>query len=333
MDCKKSNKYRPIRQLLYIVCMLVLSSCTWVQDDTDDCPNGFWLKLHYTYNILDVEAAPRYINDANVNIYDSEGHFVKSLYATQSELLANDYKVRIDNLPEGDYQFVVWSGLDRSAYAIIGNTQDINNFRISLINNGGVNNTLLPPLYHGYLSSVHYSDAYTVEDVELEKNTNHMNCLIASVDSTVVMDPAEYTLKLEANNGVMDAYNNIATEERTMYMPYIATQIKIEDPDYGNLNGLEYNISTLRLLADNDSRIILEKNSTGQTIFNVSFSEYISKVGYYYTNLGRELTLQEYLDRQDLYTAVFFLSEDLDQLLQLQVNTWRLRASNHLKLK
>ena len=48
------------------------SSCTWVQDDTDGCPYGFWLKLHYTYNILDVEAAPEYVKDATVYVYDAE---------------------------------------------------------------------------------------------------------------------------------------------------------------------------------------------------------------------------------------------------------------------
>jgi hypothetical protein len=55
-------------------------------------------------------------------------------------------------------------------------------------------------------------------------------------------------------------------------------------------------------------------------------------IGALYTNMGRQITAQEYLDRQDFYTIVFFLSADFEQLIQLQVNSWRLRASNHLKL-
>jgi hypothetical protein len=55
-------------------------------------------------------------------------------------------------------------------------------------------------------------------------------------------------------------------------------------------------------------------------------------IGSYYTNLGRQLTLQEYLDRQDFYHIVFFLSEDFSTLISLDVNSWRLRAKNHLKL-
>ena len=63
-----------------------------------------------------------------------------------------------------------------------------------------------------------------------------------------------------------------------------------------------------------------------------SLPEYVGQMGTLYTNLGRPLTVQEYLDRQDFYTLVFFVTGDLEQLLQLQVNSWRLRAFNHIKL-
>jgi hypothetical protein len=55
-------------------------------------------------------------------------------------------------------------------------------------------------------------------------------------------------------------------------------------------------------------------------------------IGALYTNMGRQISVQEYLDRQDFYTIVFFLSADMEQLIQLQVNSWRLRANHHLKL-
>ena len=85
-------------------------------------------------------------------------------------------------------------------------------------------------------------------------------------------------------------------------------------------------------MSDSDSRIVLHRKSTGQDVFNISFPEYVGMIGSLYTNLGRQIPVQEYLDRQDFYTIVFFLSGDMEQLLQLQVNSWRLRANNHLKL-
>lgn len=333
MDCKRPDKRGALKQLLaLLICAVSALSCTWVQDDTDDCPYGFWLKLHYAYNILDVDAAIKYIMDAYIYIYDADGNYVKRIYATQEQLAASDYRVRVDGLTEGDYHFVVWSGMGSSHYAVTGDTQAISDFRLSLVTNGGSTDTMLSSLYHGILTGVHYDDAYAQHDVELTKNTNQLACVVVPVTEENVLSTEEYTMKVVSANGVMDAHNRLVADTETTYNAFAEESVTINDADYGELHGLKYGISTLRLMADRDSRIVFEKKSTGQTLLNVSLPEYIGMIGSLYTNLGRPLTVQEYLDRQDFYTIVFYLSADLDQLLQLQVNSWRLRAVNHLKL-
>ena len=307
-------------------------SCSWVKDDIDDCPFGFWLKLHYTYNILDVEAAPKYLMDAYVYVYDAGGNYIKRIYVTRDELTANDCRVRIEGLPEGDYQFLVWSGMGNSQYAVSGDTKTIDDFRLSLVGAGGNFASELPPLYHGYLKAVHYDDSYAQYDVELMKNTNQMAFLVVTVSDDVVMNPDDYTLAVIADNGTMDAYNSIVPTAYTIYEPFVRDSVVIDDSDYGKLHGLQFSIMTLRLMAKSNSRVILKNEKTAQTIFNISFAEYIGMIGAFYTNIGRQIPLQEYLDRQDFYTIVFYLSGDLDQLIQLQVNSWRLRVNNHLKL-
>jgi hypothetical protein len=333
MDCKRPYEYRSLKLLLFFVCLLTVTSCSWVPDDEDECPYGFWLRVHYTYNILDVEAAHRYVNDVIVYVYDKDGNYVTRIYAPHSELATNGYKIRIKGLPEGDYQFVVLSGATQAQYQISGDIQSLRAFRLSLAGSGLVSAAELPALFHGYLPTVHYGLAYAVHDVELTKNTNQLNCLIVSVDRNVTLDPADYAMKFVADNGVINAFNELATTDLTVYEPYSGGALEIDDPDYGTLHGLEYNISTLRLLEDRVCRVVLENKSTGQVIFNISFPEYMGIIGSFYTNLGRQLSVQEYLDRQDFYTVVFFLSDDLEQLIQLQVNSWRLRAYNHLKLE
>jgi len=321
-----------LKHLLAIVCILAMTSCTWVKDDIDDCPYGFWLRLHYTYNILDVEAAQKYVEDAYVYVYDADGNYVKRIYATKNDLAANDYRVRVEGLPEGDYQFVVWSGMGNNQYAVAGDTQTMGDFRLSLVGAGARFAGVLPSLYHGYLATVHYDDSYAVYDVELMKNTNQLSCLIVSVSNQEVLDANDYTMKVVAANGTMDVHNRLASKDVTTYEPFEQGSVTVDDPDYGELHGIKFDIMTLRLMSNSDSRLILEKKSTGQTLFNISFPEYIGMIGSLYTAIGRPLTVQEYLDRQDFYTIVFFLSGDLDQLIQLQVNSWRLRAFNHLKL-
>lgn len=310
---------------------MAMVSCTWVKDDTDDCPYGFWLKLHYTYNILDVDAAPEYVKDAYVYVYDTDGNFVKRIHATQSDLKANDYCVRVEGLAVGDYQFVVWSGIESNQYSLEGETQSKDDFRLSLIGNGSTYSEELPAIYYGSLTGVHYDDSYAVHSVDMMKDTNKLACLIVSVDDDGI-SADDYSLKIVSANGVLDAYNSIATDDVTTYEPYISQEVTFNDSDYGELHGAEYGISTLRLMENYDCRVIFEKKETGEEIFNISLPEFVGMIGSLYTNLGRQLTVQEYLDRQDFYTIVFYLSGGFEQLIQLRVNSWRVRAYNNLKL-
>ena len=104
MDCKRPHQYRALKLLLAVVGFLALTSCTWVKDENDDCPYGFWLQLRYSYNMLDVDAAPKYVTDAHVYIYDADGNYVKRIYVTQDVLKAKNYRVQVDGLPEGEFR-------------------------------------------------------------------------------------------------------------------------------------------------------------------------------------------------------------------------------------
>jgi len=333
MDCKRPHQYRALRQLLFLaVSLLPLSSCKWVKDDLEGCNFGFWLQLRYSYNILDVDAAPNFVKDAYIDIYDAGGVFVKHMDVSGEYLKDNDYKVQIEDLEEGDYQFVVWSGISDKQYVVSDESEFMEDFRVSLAGTGASSSSALPALFYGSLPVVHYDESYAVHEVNLMKDTNQLACLVVSVDDSAEIKPGDFTLKVTAVNSVMDAGNKIVTTKSTEYTPFSEEPITLEDQEYGELHGAAFNLSTLRLMADGKSRIILERKDGGQTVFNISFSDYIGMIGALYTNLGRPLSVQEYLDRQDFYTVVFFLSEDMTHLVQLQVNSWRLRAYNHLKL-
>ena len=332
MDSKRPHKYCALKQLCSILCILFLTSCTWVKDDNDDCPDGFWLNLHYTYNILDVEAAPEYVKEVSVYIYDSIGNYVSRLDVPQTVLAANNHKVRIEGLQEGDYRFVVWSGISNSQYAVSGDNSTMDAFRLSLAGSSTTVTNRLPDVYYGILSTVHYDDAYAVHDVWMMKDTNQLTCLFVPLSGDVAVSPADYDVKVVSANGTMNVMNKPVSATPITYLPFERNSVTVNDSEYGELHGIGFSLTTLRLMADLDIRLVFQKADTGETIFNISLPEYIGMIGSYYTNLGRQLTLQEYLDRQDFYQIVFFLSEDFSTLIRLDVNSWRLRAKNHLKL-
>jgi len=288
--------------------------------------------LHYTYNILDVDAAPEYIKDVSVYVYDADSNYVTRIDIAQPMLLANKHRVRIEGLPEGDYQFVVWSGQANSEYAVSGDRGTSDQFRLSLSNLSNTVMTQLPDLYYGKLDKIHYDDKYAVHDVYMMKNTNQLACFVVPLSQDVKMNPSDYVLEIVADNGTMDINNEMASDKLIHYssVPELAV---INDDDYGQLHGIKYNLSTLRLMEKGICRLVLTKKSDNQTdqIFNISFPKYIGEFGSLYTKLGKKLEPQEYLDRQDYYTVIFYLSEELDQLMRLQVNGSLVRFNN-LKL-
>ena len=320
------------QSLTILLAALLFTSCTWIKFDPEECPDGFWIQLHYTYNILDVEAAPEYVKDAALYIYDAEGNYVQRIDVTPEELSANGYRVRVDGLPDGDYQFMVWSGINSSLYSLAGDHGPMTEFRLALANQNASSDKQLPDLFYGFLPAVHYDSGYAQHDVYLMKNTNLLACLIMPTSTTTKLNPADFSLSIVSANGEMDANNNLVSDKLRTYEPFVSEKATINDSDYGTVQGVSYSISTLRLMTQTDCRIILKKRDTGNQIFNISLPEYIGMIGSLYTNLGKPLSVQEYLDRQDFYSVVFFLSEDLEQLMQLQVNSWRLRANNHLKI-
>lgn len=332
MDSKRPHRYCTLKQLCSILCILLLTSCTWVKDDNDDCPEGFWLNLHYTYNILDVEAAPEYVTEVSVYVYDSIGNYVSRLDVPQTTLAANGHKVRIEGLPEGDYQFVVWSGISNGQYAVSGDKSTMGDFRLSLPGTSTTVSTRLPDLYYGRSETVHYDDGYATHDVWMMKDTNQLVCVFVPLSGEMTVDAADYDVQLVSANGTMDVLNNPVSDTAITYEPFERNDVTFNDAEYGELHGIGFNLTTLRLMEDRDCRLVFQKADTGATILNISLPEHMGMIGSYFTNLGRPLTLQEYLDRQDFYHIVFFLSEDFSTLISLDVNSWRLRAKNHLKL-
>ena len=103
------------------VCWLAIFSClcfacSWVDDDLSDCPSGFWLKLSYRYNILNVDAAFTQLKNASIFIFDETGNYIETRHVDSLILHQNNCQVRLESLSPGKYNFLVWSGLTDSCY-------------------------------------------------------------------------------------------------------------------------------------------------------------------------------------------------------------------------
>ncbi len=308
-----------------------MTSCTWVNDDVDDCPYGFWLNLHYKYNILDVDAANEYIKEVSVYVYDSAGAYVTRIDRTKEALVADNYRVKIEGLPDGKYQFVAWSGAGSKDYTLTGSQDSIAKFRLALTNQDVIS-TQMSNLYYGYLKPVMVGGDYAEQHIDMMKNTNQLACLVVSEAGDSELKPGDYSMKLVSANGTLDGYNNLVSDKKITYQPYSQDTVTVNDSNYGELHGIRFGISTLRLMSKTDSRLVVSDSKTNTQIFDISYPELVGTLGTLYTQLGRELSVQEYLDRQDFHTIIFFLQKNADGQVKVRVLSWRVRANDYLKL-
>ena len=81
-----------------------------------------------------------------------------------------------------------------------------------------------------------------------------------------------------------------------------------------------------RLLASKHPRLKVYNNLNKKMVFSIPLIDYALLVK---GNYNKEMTDQEYLDRQDDYSFIFFVDDHLDWLsATIYVNSWRVVLQN-----
>lgn len=323
-----------IRELKYILLALVCLSataCSWVKTDITNCPTGVWLQLEYSYNMLDADAASGHINDAFVILYDTVGQPQYRFAVTKDVLTANAGRIELTDVAEGCYNIVVWSGTSARDYSF---SPDMSyaDFRLRLADTGGQTAKNLTALFYGKADSVYVSSRHSVHRVPMMKDTNKVICIVESESETNEISPDVYSMEIVADNSVLDADNSVIPSAPITYLPYSAESDVIDDPDLGERHVARFGISTMRLMADDNARLILRLRDTGFEVFNIPLCQYIAQVASLSEINGRPLSVQEYLDRQDQFTFVFCLSSASNAIIRCKVNNWIVRPKDNIKL-
>ena len=177
--------------ILFALCTLFCSACSWVDDDQSDCPTGCWLKLYYTYNMQNVDAVTTQVKDVTLFILDQEGNYIDREEVDSLTFHQNECIIQVPSLPQGDYTFLVWAGLADSLYRHTPTSLTL------LRNEAGEQSEKLSSLFHGRLDNVHISGEYQVLALSLTKNTNILSCILQS-QSAAPLDTDDFRLELTA---------------------------------------------------------------------------------------------------------------------------------------
>lgn len=316
--------------LLHIICIVALfTSCDWVNDDLSDCPTGTWLKISYTYNILNVDAASTQVGDITILAFDKNDKYVDRLDVDSITLHQGYCMVRVP-FPAGTYHLLIWGGISDYPYQLqnlkAGQTER-KSLNISLAcDEKNQCDRKLNALFHCSLENMTISEEYKVVTAGLVKNTNYFSCILQDEDN-LPLKQEDFAFTLESANSVTDYTNTPVGTTPTGYLPYLQ-EVSVMS---GQIPVIHARLNTLRIMKGDKTTLSIKHIPSGQVILHLPLTQYLLLSKIYPDHIG-DMGDQEYLDRQDSYTLLFFIKSSVTGIPQIcprmKVNGWIIRLND-----
>ena len=306
----------------------MFSSCDWVNDDLSDCPTGTWLKISYTYNILNVDAASTQVGDITILAFDKNDKYVDRLDVDSITLHQGYCMVRLP-FPEETYHLLIWGGISGYQYQLpnlkAGQTER-KSLNISLAcDNKNQFNRKLNALFHSSLENITISEEYQVITAGLVKNTNYFSCILQD-ENNLPLRQEDFAFTLESTNGVIDYTNTPVGTTPTCYLPY-RQELSLTSEQIPIIHA---RLNTLRIMKGDDTTLSIKHTPSGKTILHLPLTQCLLLSKNYPNNIG-DISDQEYLDREDSYTLMFFIQSSdtgIPRIPTMKVNDWIIRLND-----
>jgi len=349
----------PHRLLFCAVLFLFsITSCTLMHDDLENCPSGVQVKLEVAMDV-NVEYGDHYkklnfvsdLENLTLWVFDENGTYV-SLFKERGAILKQNENIMTLPIPPGKYQMLVWAGTDNDKFDATEMTPGVSKIEeLTMRLARDANNrqaAKLPSIWHGSIKEAVVKEyEYTHLTVELTKNTKTVTVVLNDQSGTQDLYDEDYSFEIIAANGFMDYENNLLPDDNICYDAYLieTADVSVIDED-GNDNDTKLTVAraelnTLRLMTDKLTRFVVTNKKTGKKILNINLTEYLLLTRDKYTGSdGRELSPQAYLNYEDMFRIVFFLSgnpggspdpgddEPLYLVTKLTINGWTVRINN-----
>lgn len=309
--------------ILHIICIIALfTSCDWVNDDLSKCPSGTWLKISYTYNILNVEAASTQVGDISILAFDTNNKYVDRV-DVDSITLHKDYCMVKIPFPEGTYHFIVWGGTSGETFqhsTLIPGETERESISLSLTcDDQNRQKGRLKGFFYSSLENITVSNDYQVFTASLVKNTNYFSCMLQN-EAGGLIQPDDFAFMLESANGTIDHENRPIGTMPVYYYAY-------QDTIFDQAPVVHARLNTLRITEGDNTMLSIKHRPSGQRILHLPLTQYLL-VSKDYIHIGY-MDDQEYLDRQDAYRLLFFVrpsETDVPEISPLiSVNDWTVR--------
>lgn len=348
---KLNNILKTIRRALLAAATLTaaattLTSCdSVIFDDEGDCEPHYKVRFRYDYNLKKANAFSQEVKAVTLYIVDpATGNVVWRKTESSAELLENEeYMMDVDGIAPGNYKLLVWAGdghVNPSHFLHNGNAQHHADLGVSIVRDGsraGSESSVsvdLDPLYkdlsHEYTTREFTDKQGTqIHTVRLMKNTNDIHIVLQQLSGEAV-NPADFTFEITSDNGQMDYDNTLIPGDTITYRPWqvkagIAQGFVPDNLQEAQFSATIADFTVGRMVKGDDMILTVRRSDDGSLIAKVPVIDYALLVKGHYDSMPD----QEYLDRQDNYSMVFFLDEDHRWLSAvIYINSWRVVLQN-----
>lgn len=311
--------------LIHIICVIILfSSCDWVNDDLSDCPTGTWLRISYTYNIMDVEAVSSQVSDITILAFDENDKYLDRLDVDSITLHQGYCMVRVP-FSEETHHLLVWGGTSGANYRF-AHLKTSETTRKSLLlslvcDPENQHNGRLNALFYSSLENIKISQDYQVLTAHLVKNTNYFSCTLQN-ETNRPLNQEDFDFILESANGIID-YTNTPSGNPVHYHPYRQESTVLSE----QIPIIHARLNTLRIMKGDQTILSIKHRPSGTNILRIPITQYLL-LSKFYDEMGD----QEYLDRQDSYRLLFFIKTvgvDIPQISPImKIGDWEIRIND-----
>lgn len=328
---------RIVLALSMVAAMLGASSCEneLIFEGEGDCGVYYRIRFKYDYNIKFADAFANEVNSVALYVFDENDVLVEEIATTDKEALSSgSFEIPLE-LEPGKYTLLAWGGLmNEESFDMLAQTESgmtkLQELQIRMHrqyddqDNAKVSEDLLP-LFHGTmpLEVTSVPGTYT-ETMSLMKNTNVIRILLHEM-SGEEMDADKFIFEINDDNGFYDWDNTLLDDEMITYSAWHQQtgSAEVEDGDVKATTSVSVALAELtigRMRAGSSPVLHIRNRETGEDVFRIPVADYALLVK---GNYRKNMSDQEYLDRQDEYTMTFFLDEGEWVSSVVYINSWR----------
>lgn len=316
-----------------------LVSCDSLYDYEGDCSVTYRVKFCYDKNLKFADAFAYEVQSVTLYVLDQSGRVVWQRSESGEALAAEDYAMTVEVDP-GTYDLMAWCGLgDGRSFTVpaVGTGEGRETLACTLNRNrdesGAYVKDHLESLFHGYLENQTFPDSEGehVVTLPLTKNTNRVRVVLQHLSGETV-DKNKFDFTVTDENGLMNWDNSLLEDEPIVYRAWrVDTGTAEVDPVGGEriANSVSVAVAELtvaRLVEGQRPTLTVTNKDTGLKVLSIPVIDYALLVKGQY---GKEMSDQDYLDRQDEYNMTFFLDERGDWAsARVLINGWMVVLSD-----